>query len=78
MSAIKTTRATDTIAPRANGSKPGRADKKSKGPQIDMAELRAGLVASALQMVSGATAMLGLVVKARGLVETDTILVGIE
>lgn len=72
MSAIKTTRATDTIAPRAIGTKPGRDDKKSKAPQIDMAELRAGLVASALQMISGATVMLGLVVKARGLVEPDT------
>lgn len=72
MSAIKTTRVTDTIAPRTIGTKPGRAGKKSKGPQIDMNELRAGLVASALQMVSGATAMLGLVVKARGLVDPDT------
>lgn len=72
MSAIKTTRVTDTIAPRTIGSKPGRAGNKGKGPQIDMAELRAGLVASALQMVSGATAMLGLVVKARGLVDPDT------
>lgn len=72
MSAIKTTRATDTIAPRAIGSKAGRASNKGKTAQIDMAELRAGLVASALQMVSGATAMLGLVVKARGLVDPDT------
>lgn len=72
MSAIKTTRVSDTIAPRAIGSKPGRAGNKGKTAQIDMAELRAGLVASALQMVSGATAMLGLVVKARGLVDPDT------
>jgi len=72
MSATKTTRVTDTLAPRAIGSKAGRANKKNDAAQIDMAELRAGLVASALQMVSGATAMLGLVVKARGLVEPDT------
>jgi hypothetical protein len=57
-------------APRA-GRNSGKG--KSKAPSFNVPAWREELVGAACQMITGATAMLRLVVSARGLVEADTV-----